>query len=523
MNAPVWAFRQHLGDTHTSPLGRFVLAGLLLVIAYPTLTSLMLGWEQNPDYGHGWLLLPALAWLFWKRKTWHYASTPEPWLGCITMLAGGLLHVSTIVVPWPLVDYFAWLLLLRGLALTLWGRSGASHLMPILAFGILLFPLPMVWLNQLALLLQNIISILCEWMLGCFWVCLRRGPLLQLAGMDSPVSVAVECSGVRQLLVFLALAWFLALHLHGPWWKKLLFTLASLPIAILANVLRVLALVIIAKHWGASSIDGLLHEMPLVITLPAGAVILWWLFQLLQQPSSRPVDLVANPTRVSLRWPLIIAGLLLTLQLALQYHLSNGASPYQIDRLSLDALPLQLGSWQGATHPESERITKQANFADATLLRTYSNATGQAVSIYLVFSATGRDRLHHPEICLRDAGGAAEWKPGQKLIALDDKRSIERLCYERQRHQRTTVYYWHYSMAPPRSQDQSLLQRLHWMQNDRFPSLTVQVQTNTVDAASWQAIEQSLLPELDRWLLSQMPSGVQTGAHRLPIRFTLLR
>lgn len=74
----------------------------------------------------------------------------------------------------------------------------------------------MVWLNSLAMLLQDVIAQVAEYVLGFFWVCLRRGPLLQLAGMDSPVSVAVECSGVRQLLVFLALAWFLSLHLHGP-------------------------------------------------------------------------------------------------------------------------------------------------------------------------------------------------------------------------------------------------------------------------------------------------------------------
>ncbi len=529
MRAPRWAYCRACGwfcrCDITSLLPRLLLVVLLSALAIPTFIALVSGWENNPDYAHGWFLGPAIAWLLYQAQPWNCVSKPESLLGSLMMVAGGVVHLGTLVIPLPLVDYVAWVMLLRGVALCLWGRSGARALMPILAFGFLLFPLPMVWLNTLAMMLQNIIAQVAEYVLGFFWVCLRRGPLLQLAGMDSPVSVAVECSGVRQLLVFLAMAWFLSLHLHGPWWKKLVLCFASLPIAIVANVIRVLVLVVIAKQWGASSIDGILHHAPMLITLPAGAVLIWFLNQRLQQPQVIETQATSSATPISFKLPIVIAACLLATQGWLYFHLQTGNQSLQVDRVQFEQLPWQLGAWTGTAHPEQERIEKQATFADATMLRTYSNKTGQAAAVYLVYSASGRDRLHHPEICLRDAGGASEWKPGHRLISLDGegKRSVERLCYERQRNQRTTVYYWHYTMIPTRASDQTLLQRLHWMQQDQWPSITIQVQTNTTDAASWQSIEETLLPEIDRWMLQQLPTGTQTGTQRLPIRFTLQR
>lgn len=525
MLAPRWASGSLCRCDITSLLPRLLLVVLLSAFAIPTFLGLVSGWENNPDYAHGWFLVTAIGWLLWQAQPWNHASKPESLLGSLMMLSGGLLHLGTLVIPLPLLDYAAWVLLLRGVALCLWGRSGAQALMPILAFGFLLFPLPMVWLNSLALLLQNVIAQVAEYVLGFFWVCLRRGPLLQLAGMETPVSVAVECSGVRQLLVFLAMAWFLSLQLHGPWWKKVLLGVASLPIAIVANVIRVLVLVVVARQWGASSIDGILHNAPLLITLPAGAVLIWFLYQRLQQPQVAESQATSSITSISYKLPIVIAGCLLVAQGWLYFHLQTGNQSQPVERVQLDQLPWQLGAWTGTAHPEQERIEKQAIFADATMLRAYSNKTGQAVAVYLVYSANGRDRLHHPEICLRDAGGASEWKPGHRLIALDGqgKRSVERLCYERLRNQRTTVYYWHYTMIPPRASDQTLLQRLRWMQQDQWPSITIQVQTNTTDATSWQSIEETLLPEIDRWMLQQLPAGTQTGTQRLPIRFTLQR
>lgn len=116
-----------VGVTSRSLLPRLLLVVLLSALAIPTFIGLVSGWENNPDYAHGWFLVPAIGWLLWQAQPWIHASKPESLLGSLMMAAGGLLHLGTLVIPLPLVDFVAWVLLLRGVALCLWGRSGARQ------------------------------------------------------------------------------------------------------------------------------------------------------------------------------------------------------------------------------------------------------------------------------------------------------------------------------------------------------------------------------------------------------------
>jgi EpsI family protein len=192
-----------------------------------------------------------------------------------------------------------------------------------------------------------------------------------------------------------------------------------------------------------------------------------------------------------------------------------------ITHFSLDELPWQLGPWRGQTHPEADQVRKQADFADAVLVRTYVNKQGHAAAVYIVFSSTGKDRLHHPEICLRDAGGAVELKADRLIVPLQPHTPhvVERFRYQRDRHERTVVYYWHYTLIPGDGEKQSLLQRIYRQQYDRWPGITVQVQTNMAETQGWQAIETTLLPEIDRWLVEHLPAGAMEGVNRLPVRW----
>lgn len=514
-----------LNSMATCTWATWSVALLLSALAFPTARHLVHSWETNPDYTHGWLLLPATFWLLYRLQPWAIASQPPLMLGAVTMLAGGLMHLSAFIIPWPLIDYLGWVLLLRGAMLAWWGRDAANRAMPMLAFAILLFPLPLICLNQLAMSLQDVIARVAEVVLSIVWVSHRRGQLIYLAGMDEPLSVAVECSGVRQILVFVALAWFLAFYMNGSHWRKIVLVLSAVPLAILANVGRVLALAFIARVAGPNAIHGLLHDVPLVVTLPLGGLLLWLLFQRLQTLATMEVTLTKTITKPRIWSVILTAGSLVSLQLLLQHHLGASAPPQQMARISLDDLPQQLGNWYGSFHPEADRIANQAEFADAALLRSYSNNQGQAAAVYLVYSSNGRDRLHHPEICLRDAGGAVAIPTGECNIPLQvgDVRVAHRFRYHRAQQQQVTVYYWHYTLLPEVTTSQSLLQRIHQRQQNEWPSITVQVQTNMTHPTSWQSLETTLLPELDRWLMKQLPVSTQTGSERLPIRMTMLR
>ncbi|HQR08122.1 MAG TPA: exosortase/archaeosortase family protein [Gemmatales bacterium] len=516
----------------------FAVCALLATLAIPTLGSLITTWNQHPDYAHGWLLLPVTLCLFAKAQPWSVAGVPQLGLGSVTICAGGILHLAAQVIPWPLIDYAGWVLILRGVVLCWWGRDAAWRVLPVLAFAILMFPLPVAWLNAVAILLQNLIAQLADIALNLIWVCHRRGHLLYLAGMDEPLSVAVECSGIRQMLVFVAMSWLLAFFVHGRWWRRVALVAVSIPIAIIANVLRVLTLAIMARLAGPSSIQGALHDAPLLMTLPLGGILLWWCFRLLNRKGEASADpstgchglrvltltMPAHNTSTAQAsaFGISILLLLLVLQFTLTRHLNQADTLPTVTQFSFKELPWQLGPWQGQPHPEADRTAQVVDFADALTMRAYFDNKGHAATVYLVFSATGRDRLHHPEICLRDAGGAVELKHDRLTVPLqaDTQRFAERFRYLRQRQERTVVYYWHYTFMPPIKEDQSLLQRVHLKQYDSWPGITVQVQTNMNDPATWKLLETTLLPEVDRWVSEHVPDGAQVGTDRLPVRFT---
>jgi len=507
-----------------------IVVALTSILAVPTVQSLADTWQKHPDYSHGWLLFAGTVFLFVKAQPWATSQSPLLGLGAVTMCAGGMLILSARVILWPLLDYAGWVLLLRGAAHSCWGREGAWRLMPVLAFGVLMFPVPIAWLNALAMFLQNVIAQLADVVLNLFWVCHRRGHQLYLAGLEEPLSVAVECSGVRQLLVFVAMAWLLAFFLHGTWWRRVALVLAAVPLAIAANVLRVLALAIMARLLGPSSIQGMFHDMPLLLTLPFGCILLLWCYhQLNKSKKLGETETAAElhhctvvPKTGSVSLVIALLSLLILLQWMLTRHLEAADTLPPVTQFSFNELPWQLGAWQGRPHPELDKVSRLVDFADDLTMRVYSDGKGHAASVYLVFSATGQDRLHHPEICLRDARGAVELKQDRRSIPLQSEppRLAERFRYLRQRHERTVVYYWHYTFTPPISNRQSVLQRIHLNQYENWPGITVQVQTNMTDPDAWKLLETTLLPQLDRWFSAQLPAGAQIGTGRLPVRFT---
>src|SRR6185312_7886056 len=124
------------------------------------------------------------------------------------------------------------------------------------------FPLPLTWTNFASVWLQDWVSWVSGRVLAVFFVCHQQGNTIQIAGAAEPIHVAQECSGLRQLVSFIALA-----TLVGYLSKKGLafgvaMVLAAIPVAIISNVLRVLVMAVVIRYLGARSVSGWLHDVP---------------------------------------------------------------------------------------------------------------------------------------------------------------------------------------------------------------------------------------------------------------------
>jgi exosortase len=247
---------------------------LLAVLYAPLLWRLAVLWLDDPNYSHGFLVPLISGWLAWRhiRKVGPPVCG-EPGLGCLEVLSGCAVHLVAFVIAWPPLDFVALALVLRGLAVAAGGREWAKGFTFAILFLFFMFPLPVTWTGTAALWLQDWVSRASEAVLNLFVVCYRRGNALYLAGVPDPLMVAEECSGLRQIVGFVALGALLG-HLgrRPPLFRVLLVVLA-VPVAIAANVARVLLMAVVTTFLGTGWLSTWLHHAPALVALPLGLAL----------------------------------------------------------------------------------------------------------------------------------------------------------------------------------------------------------------------------------------------------------
>ena len=162
-----------------------------------------------------------------------------------------------------------------------------------LLFLLFTIPIPEPILSKITYFLQKESSDAAElfFRLGGIPYLREDGFIFQLPGLA--IRVAEECSGIRSTLALLITA-VLACHLFlkTPW-KMLVLCLAIIPIGILRNGLRIMALSALAIYVNPDFIYGNLHKHGGVVFFIIGlipmALLLMWL-----QKSEKPISAVAK-------------------------------------------------------------------------------------------------------------------------------------------------------------------------------------------------------------------------------------
>lgn len=176
-------------------------------------------------------------------------------------------------------------------------------------------------------------------------------------------------------------------------------------------------------------------------------------------------------------------------------------------------LPLQLGDWQGADRPIDDPKTL---YADEHLQRVYVHSqTRQAVLVWGAYSKLGVDRGHHPEVCMAVAGRAEDPTQRAAFAAPGHAAPIQQYRFgvpgDRQ-----WVFYWHYTLMPPKGAKITELQRFYQRLHRRPSSVTLEVFAPEATAADGpQAKEFALL--LDAALQAHLGPTAIRGSHRMPV------
>jgi exosortase len=86
---------------------------------------------------------------------------------------------------------------------------------------------------------------------------LREGNIINLPAM--PLEVAQACSGIRSLMSLTTLAIMYGYLVERRVWVRVALALASIPIAVAANGLRIVGTGLIVQYWDPEKAEGFFH------------------------------------------------------------------------------------------------------------------------------------------------------------------------------------------------------------------------------------------------------------------------
>lgn len=200
--------------------------------------------------------LISLAIVYTKRNNLRTLSVkPSRWGVVVVIFAVGI----TLAADWlDILHSFTPLLLvstLCGIILALWGTAILKELLFPLAFLLLLVPVPPVLLARIDLPLQILCAKAVEALShGTGFSVQRAGSLLVFPGSGT-IDVAPECNGVRSAITMLMLSIIYVYLSRARWFSKLAVVAAAVPIAYLANLVRLFGIVSGAHLLGQRFMD----------------------------------------------------------------------------------------------------------------------------------------------------------------------------------------------------------------------------------------------------------------------------
>jgi len=129
-----------------------------------------------------------------------------------------------------------------------------------LAFLALMIPLPDILLSQITFPLQILASKFAAGLLPFMGVpVLREGNLITIPAML--LEVAEACSGIRSLVSLVTLAIIYGFFLEGRQSIRVVLAVAAIPIAVVANGLRVVGTGLLAQYVDPSKAKGFYHSL----------------------------------------------------------------------------------------------------------------------------------------------------------------------------------------------------------------------------------------------------------------------
>lgn len=231
---------------------------------------------QSDDHAHGAIVLVVLVWLFWQLRGPLAALPEQPARGAGTVLfgAGLLMYLLGRMLEFSIFVFGSQILVLAGGLLLLKGRAALRLAWFPVFYAIFMIPLPGVLVDAVTGPLKQWISSLVELILYPLGYPIARNGVVITIGQYQML-VADACSGLHSMFSLTALGTlFMYITARKSRLHNALMLASILPIAFVANVIRVIILVLVTYHFGDEAGQGFLHGAAGMVLMLVALVII---------------------------------------------------------------------------------------------------------------------------------------------------------------------------------------------------------------------------------------------------------
>jgi exosortase len=237
--------------------------------------------------------VPLAAYLAWERRG-RLAALPVKGssvglvfvAGSLLVLIGGLLGAELFLTRISMIG------MLIGIVLFVLGWQHLKALFFPIGVLLLMIPIPTILFNQVLFPLQLLASRVGEASLSAAGIpVLREGNVIILA--NTKLEVAEACSGIRSLVSLLTLAIVYGYFMDQRLGIRTAIALSAIPVAILANGVRVAGTGFAAHYIGPEAAEGFFHTFSGWLVFVVAFILLVGVMQMLRwlAPPAKPMPL----------------------------------------------------------------------------------------------------------------------------------------------------------------------------------------------------------------------------------------
>lgn len=249
-----------------------------LAMFVPSYWSAARGLWQTDEYGHGPLILAIAGWLLWRARAgiWAARSQPAAVAGTLVFGLGLLCYVFGRIFTISSIEFAAQPLVVAGILLLLGGPASLGAVWFAVFFLCFMIPLPQTLVDAATGPLKQVISQTVVDLLHGVGYPVGRAGVVITAGRYQ-LLMADACSGLNSIVSLFAMSalYMYLMRRHGTV-HNLVLAASILPIAVAANMVRVVLLVLVTYHLGDDAGQGFTHGAAglLVFLVALGLLVL---------------------------------------------------------------------------------------------------------------------------------------------------------------------------------------------------------------------------------------------------------